>query len=171
MCREQIDIRNKLITLSLHDELTKARAIKTVLRAMAASYMAGRDSESYLAYRGCVDYCNGTDFLFNTEPEQLNNEIRAIAKGYTKSSRLMEMFKLLKLMLKTVNAFNRGFDKASTDYKQNYRAVSSYDSWCRYLGVEQSRLDYEALAEHTHNRNNQAPDGRDNIKSAHIYCR
>ena len=134
------DIRNKLITLNLHDELAKARAIKTVLRAMAASYMAGRDSESYLAYRGCVDYCKGTDFLLNTEPEQLNNEIRAIAKDYTKSSRLMEMFKLLKLMLKTVNTFNRGFDKASTDYKQNYRAVSSYDSWCRYLGAEQIRL-------------------------------
>ncbi len=132
------DIRNKLITLNLHDKLTKARAVKTVLRAMTASYMARRDSESYLAYRGCVDYCKGSDFLLNTEPEQLNNEIRAIAKEYTKSSRLMEMFKLLKLMLKTVDTFNRGFDKASTDYKQNYRAVSSYDSWCRYLGVEQS---------------------------------
>lgn len=132
------DIRNKLITLNLHDKLTKARAVKTILRAMIASYMAGRDSESYLAYSGCVDYCKGTDFLLKTEPEQLNNEIRAIAKEYSKRSRLMEMFKLFKLMLKTVNTFNRGFDKASTDYKQNYRAVSSYDSWCRYLGAEQS---------------------------------
>ena len=130
------DIRNKLITLSIHDTLTKIGAVKTVLRAMAASYMAGRFGESYLACRGGVDYCKGTDFLLNTEPEQLNNEIRAIVNEYTKSSRLMEMFKLLRLMVKTVNTFNRGFDRANTDYKQNYRAISSYDSWRRYLGVK-----------------------------------
>lgn len=130
------DIRNKLITLCLHDELTKSRAVKTVLRAMAASYISGRDSETLLAYRGGADYCKGSDFLLNTEPEQLNVEIRAIAKEYTKSSRLREMFKLLSLMSKTVNDFNKGFDKASSDYRQNYRTISSYDSWCRYLGVK-----------------------------------
>jgi galactofuranosylgalactofuranosylrhamnosyl-N-acetylglucosaminyl-diphospho-decaprenol beta-1,5/1,6-galactofuranosyltransferase len=86
------DIRNKLITATLHEE-TKSDAviIKRVVKRMAALLFQFRYTEMEFVYWALKDFCKGPEWLYKVNAEKLNTNLRAIMNKRAKLWPLNEL--------------------------------------------------------------------------------
>lgn len=87
------DIRNALIYISLHGGKHKKRiAQKVVLKHMIVALMRYKYKDVELIYRAVHDYMNGPRWLYEQDPEQLNNEIRGMLEKLVPVEELRDKF-------------------------------------------------------------------------------
>ena len=71
------DVRNSLIAAALLEPDQRPMAVKKwVWRNMITPFLEFRYGESYLAYRGLLDFCKGPKWLFEQDPDRLNRKVR-----------------------------------------------------------------------------------------------
>ena len=87
------DIRNALIYISLHGGKHKKRiAQKVVLKHMIVALMRYKYKDVELIYRAVHDYMKGPRWLYEQDPEQLNNEIRGMLEKLVPVEELCDKF-------------------------------------------------------------------------------
>lgn len=73
---EYYNMRNSLITCAIHEpDLSKFHLLKNICRHLIGLMLHYREEDQLLILRGLEDFCKGINFLKNTDPVALHQEI------------------------------------------------------------------------------------------------